>query len=135
MKRFGTDPQLQKYSEWFIPLKLDVSSDQWKSFRKTYKHDGGSTPYVFIVRADGEKLYGSGKRISAEELYSIVEDSISKAGRVFSTPQVSALNAAAESAFMATGDETINIGLAQIMDENRMPESAEEMRLIQVKPW
>jgi hypothetical protein len=98
MKRFGTDPQLQKYSEWFVPLKLDVNSDQWKSFRKTYKHDGGSTPYVFIVRADGQKLYGSGKRVSAEQLYSIVEDSISKAGRVFSAAQASALGAAAESA-------------------------------------
>ena len=36
-------------------------------------------------------------------------------------------NVRGESAFMATGDETINIGLAQIMDENRMPESAVEI--------
>ena len=120
MKRFGTDPQLQKYSEWFIPLKLDVSSDQWKSFRKTYKHDGGSTPYVFIVRADGEKLYGSGKRISAEELYSIVEDSISKAGRVFSTPQVSALNAAAESAHTQLDDGNLEAAIKTLMSVKKI---------------
>lgn len=123
MKRFANDPQLQKYSEWFVPVKLDVSSDQWKSFRQTYKHDGGSVPYVFIVRADGEKLYGSGKRISAEQLYSIVEDSISKSGQVFSTPEVSAISAAAESASsqLDNGDLTAAIKTMMSLKKIGMP--------------
>lgn len=120
MKRFGTDPQLQKYSEWFIPLKLDVNSEQWKSFRKTYKHDGGSVPYVFIVRADGEKLYGSGKRISAEELYSVVENSISKSGRVLSAPQVTALNAAAESAHSHLDDGNLEAAIKALMSVKKI---------------
>jgi len=120
MKRFGTDPQLQKYSEWFIPVKLETSSDQWKSFRETYKHDGGMSPYVFIVRADGEQLYGSGKRISAEELYSVVEDSISKSGRIYSMPQASALATAAESAGSQLYDGDLEAAIKTLMSVRKI---------------
>ncbi len=120
MERFSSDAQLQKYSEWFVPVKIDVNSDQWKSFRQTYKHDGGGVPYVYIVRADGEKLYGSGKRISAEELYSIVEDSIAKSGRIYSMAEVSAFAAAAESASSQLDDGDLEAAIKTMMSVKKI---------------
>lgn len=120
MKRFGSDPQLQKYAEWFIPVKLDIASEQWKAFRKVYRHDGGIVPIVFIVRADGEKLYGSGKRISAQQLYSIVEDSISKSGRTYTIPQAAALTAAAESASSQLDDGDLEGAIKSIMSVKKI---------------
>jgi len=75
---------------------------------------------VFIVRADGEKLYGSGKRISAEQLYSIVEESISKSGRIYSLPQVSALAAAAESASSQLDDGDLEAAIKTMMSVRRI---------------
>jgi len=120
MRRFSSDPKLQEYSEWFIPIKLDTASEDWRSFRKEYKHDGGSIPIVFIVRADGEKLYGSGKRISAEQLYSIVEDSIAKSGRIFSMPQSNALFAAAESANSLLDDGKLESAIKTMMSVKKI---------------
>ncbi len=120
MKRFGSDPQLQKYSEWFVPVKIHTSSDQWSEFRKNYDYEQGSVPIVFIVRADGEKLYGSGKRISAEELYTVVEESIAKSGRILSQPQTAALSAASEAASSQLDDGDLKAAIKTMMSVKKI---------------
>ena len=115
MKRFGSDPQLQKYSEWFVPIKIHTGSDDWSTLLKTYSFDNGGVPIVFIIRADGEQLYGSGEKISAEKLYSIVEDSIAKSGQMLSGAQASKLFNAAESANTQLDDGNLKAAIKTMM--------------------
>jgi tetratricopeptide (TPR) repeat protein len=43
----------------FVPVKIETgSNEQWRAWSRKYKHEGDAIPIVYVVRADGEQLYG-----------------------------------------------------------------------------
>ena len=59
LERLKTDVSLARYSGWFVPLKIDIKGEQWGPWATKYKYEGRGIPILFVVRSDGEQLFGS----------------------------------------------------------------------------
>ena len=91
LERLNTEEQLSKYAGWFIPLKIDSNSDAWQEWAKTYTHEGNSIPIVYVIRADGEMLYGKSGSLPGEELYQLLNSSLNSAGIQLSEQQLASV--------------------------------------------
>ena len=68
MKTLTTEAKLKPLVAQFVPLKLDVKSNDYKVWRRDHKPPKNAIPQVYIVRADGEELYNNVGGLSAEKL-------------------------------------------------------------------
>jgi hypothetical protein len=64
----ASDPSIQHLSAQFVSIKINTEDDAWATWLAKYPHEGEDTPIVYIIRADGEKLYGVAAEISGEDL-------------------------------------------------------------------
>ena len=76
----------------FVPLKIDTKGDDWKKWARTYKTEGSSIPIIYVVRADGEQLYGKSGAKKGEELPTFMREQLLKSGHIFSDGQISLLS-------------------------------------------
>ena len=59
LKRLETDESLAAFAGQFVPLKLVTTgqNEEWSSWSQKYPHEGRTIPVLFVVRADGKKIY------------------------------------------------------------------------------
>lgn len=58
-RRFATDPVLQGLAARFVPLPLTMSGNdgwEWRAFRKLVDAQGRRSPWLIVIRADGQVL-------------------------------------------------------------------------------
>ncbi len=59
-----------------------------------YRHEGNGIPILYVVRADGQQLYGRSGAKSGDELPQFLSAQLQTAGTIFSNQQLAALRAA-----------------------------------------
>ncbi len=93
-----TDQKIAPYAAQFVPVKLDVNSDEFRAWSRDLKEtgEGGGIPYIYVVRSDGETLYGQGGALPGDKLPAMLATSLQNSGRVLSTREVESLTTAAQ---------------------------------------
>lgn len=100
-KRLETDSSLSQFVGQFVPLKVISKGDQWQQWTRKYKREGSGIPIIYVVRADGEQLYGKSGALSGDALPQMLASVSQQSGRVLSESESRLLeecNEAAESA-------------------------------------
>ena len=67
-KRLVSDRALTPLVAQFVPLKVDVSTADWKQLARRYPVPGNTIPIVYVIRADGEKIFAGRSALSGGEL-------------------------------------------------------------------
>ena len=96
LERLNTEEQLSTYAGWFIPLKIEASGSAWSQWSKKYSHEGNSIPIVFVIRADGEKLYGKSGSLPGEQLYQLLNSSLNNSGVLLDDRQLASVSVAVQ---------------------------------------
>jgi len=85
----------------FVPLKVVSKGDQWQKWATKFKREGSGIPIIYVVRSDGEQLYGKSGALSGDALPQMLTAVSQQSGRVFGESEAMLLeecNAAAEAA-------------------------------------
>ena len=93
MKRFSTEASLKPLVAQFVPIKLDVASDDYKIWRRDHKPEKGAIPQMYIVRADGEELFNKVGGLPTEQLETVLSQSLKNAGYILSDGEAAKVQA------------------------------------------
>jgi len=106
LERLQKDQSLARYAGWFIPLKIETNGSEWGKWVSRYQHEGNSIPIVFVVRADGQQLYGKSGSLPGPELPMMIEQVLAQAGKIYNEQQLEILKSSLEKAKqnLAAGD-------------------------------
>lgn len=75
----------------FVTIKIDNTSSEWQGWAREYRHEGNTIPIVYVVRADGEKLYAKSTSAKGELLPNLLAASLKESGRIFSAREMETL--------------------------------------------
>jgi hypothetical protein len=78
----------------FVPLKVDTDGDDWQKWASRYRYEGNAIPILYVIRADGEMLYGKSGSKQGAELPRFLTEQLSGAGRIFSDLQLQTIKSA-----------------------------------------
>jgi len=122
MKRLSTDRTLAPYAAQFVPVKLDIGSPAYRKWRKDLKMTGKvrTYPYVFIVRSDGETLFGNGGLTSKTPLIPLMESALQTSGQSISAREAETLSTSAERFVSMSGSGDIAGAIKAINRANRI---------------
>ena len=95
----------------FVPLKVETNGEPWQKWARKYRHEGSSIPIIFVIRADGEMLYGKSGSKPGQELPAFMLQQLQQAGRIFSASELATLTTAVEEAkkALAEGNKVIAV--------------------------
>ena len=97
----------------FVPVKIETgSNDQWRAWSRKYKHEGNGIPIVYVVRADGEQLYGQSGMPSPLPAFLTLH--LRQAGRMLSPGDLSDLAEEAAAAQKLVEDGEIEEACARV---------------------
>jgi hypothetical protein len=91
LHRLRTDQSLARYAGWFIPLKIETRGEEWAKWTSRYRYEGSSIPILFVVRADGQQLFGRSGALPGLELLQMINQVLAQAGTVYSDQQLQLL--------------------------------------------
>jgi hypothetical protein len=77
-----------------VPLKVDTEGDDWQQWARRYRHDGNSIPILYVIRADGEMLYGKSGSKQGAELPQFLTEQLVSAGKIFTDQQLQVIKSA-----------------------------------------
>lgn len=80
----------------FVPIKLDVDTEEYAQWRRDHNSEGNSIPKIFIVRGDGETLYGKSGALGGDELPRMLLKALQHSGKILSAKDAEILTAAAD---------------------------------------
>ncbi|MEE3373242.1 MAG: SHD1 domain-containing protein [Planctomycetota bacterium] len=96
-----SDRNLAPLVAQFVPLKVDVSSADWRTLSSQYPVPGNTIPVVYVIRADGQKIFGARKALSGDELPRMLRAARGQAGGTLNAQQQSVVRGAVETARVA----------------------------------
>ena len=76
----------------FVPLKVDTSTTEYAALQRKHRSEGNTIPKIFVIRADGQKLYAKSGSLSGDQLPSLLAAAVREMGRPLATAEVKALN-------------------------------------------
>lgn len=79
----------------FVPVKLDISTAEYKEWRQDHQYEGKTIPILFVVRADGETLYGKSGSLSGDELPKMLSRALEHSGGILNAKDSETLTTAA----------------------------------------
>lgn len=94
LERLSTDRSIAPLVTQFVPLKVETDGDHWGEWASKYPHEGSGIPILFVVRADGEMLYGKSGAKNGAELPIFLSEQLKGAGRIYSDEQLATIKAA-----------------------------------------
>lgn len=104
--RLGTDQSIQPLLAQYVPLNLVTAEATAKqAFLQKYRPEGNGIPMVFVIRADGEKLFGETFK---QELPTFLTEYLKKAGNPLSDSEVTRLESAVTIAKAAIEKEDVS---------------------------
>jgi hypothetical protein len=96
------DRSLARFAGQFVPLKIVTDGNpEWNKWARKYPIDGAGIPRLYVVRADGEQLYGEVGSLPGDQLPSMMLATLNKAGRAFSDAESQLLEQAVSAAAAA----------------------------------
>ncbi len=111
-KRLKSDASLRPIVAQFVPLEIDSSAPEWSTWSRKFPSEGDTIPKVFIVRADGELLYG--KSGAPDELGPFLVGFRKQAGAALTAKQAKDLPVALEKAKKAQADGDMALAMREI---------------------
>jgi hypothetical protein len=88
----------------FVPLKVDTEGNDWQVWARKYRPEGRAIPILYVIRADGQMLYGKSGDKEGDELRRFLAEHLVVAGKIFSDQQLAAIKAAVDEANQARAD-------------------------------
>jgi len=99
LRRLETDRSLAVFAGQFVPLKLTTDGNpEWSSWARKYPLQGNGIPRLYVVRADGEKLYGGIGAPPGNQLTQMLYATLQKAGRRYTPDEVALLKSSVKEA-------------------------------------
>lgn len=96
MKRLNTEAEIAPIVAQFVPVKLDIDSDEYRQWRQDYASEGNTIPKLFVVRADGETLYGKSGSLSGDALPEMLVQALRHSGRILTAQEAQRLVAVSD---------------------------------------
>jgi hypothetical protein len=87
------DRSLAAFSGQFVSLKIVTDNNpDWAQWSRKYPMKGNSIPQLYVVRADGEQLFGGAGSLPGDALPLMLRSTLSRAGRSFDPQQAAFLD-------------------------------------------
>jgi hypothetical protein len=121
MERLSTDRSIAPLVAQFVPLKIETDNPaSWSAWSRKYRPEGRGIPIIFVVRADGQKLYGKSGSLSGPALPQLMQTMLSKSGRILSDQQIVSLEGAVSEAKKAKEAGDISATIRALMPINKV---------------
>jgi hypothetical protein len=104
LERLKTDRSIAPLVTQFVPLKIDTEEADWQEWASKYRPEGNGIPILYVVRADGEMLYGKSGSKTGNELPVFLNEHLKTSGRIFTDEQLAAIKSAVEESNKALAD-------------------------------
>lgn len=91
-----SDRQVRLVASQFVPVQIDIDEPAQRSALARYRHDGNVLPVIWIIRADGEQLYGHAG--APERTAPFLAEHLKRSGTLLSGQQLAQLTEAVEKA-------------------------------------
>ena len=118
LDRLENDRSLAGFAGQFVPLKIITDGNpQWNEWESKYPVDGRGIPRLYVVRADGEQLYGAVGSLPGNMLPQMMLATLKQAGRVLSDADAVLLDesvSAAQTALDAGDFLTASVTLSEV---------------------
>ncbi|MGI9516531.1 MAG: SHD1 domain-containing protein [Pirellulaceae bacterium] len=102
LERLESDPSLSAFSGQFVPLKLVTNQNsEWANWSQRYEHEGNAIPILFVIRADGEQLYGKSGSLPGEALPEMLAAARAHSGRAWNVEESTLLKSCNQAATTA----------------------------------
>ncbi|MGD9648583.1 MAG: thioredoxin family protein [Pirellulales bacterium] len=88
LKRLSTDRSLAPYLAAYIPLKIDTDTPDWQTFGQRYRTQGNTIPKLFVIRADGQQIYGECGSHAGAQLPTVLGQALTQCGTILTDQQV-----------------------------------------------
>jgi hypothetical protein len=88
-----SDPALRPLLSQFVYLEMDRRSSQFAEFQAKFPAEMSGVPMVYLIRPDGEIMYGQSGGMGAEQLTLLMNHGIANSGRIFSPSELQRLEA------------------------------------------
>ncbi len=90
---------MSAFSGQFVPVKIVTDGNpQWSKWAQKYPIDGRGIPRLYVVRADGEMLYGAVGSLPDEQLPRMLMATLKQSGRSFNNAEAELLETAVNEA-------------------------------------
>ena len=107
LKRLNTDKSLSAFAGQFVPLKIATDGGpEWSKWARKYRVETNGIPILYVVRADGQMLYGKSGSLRGDALPKMLLDTLRQSGRTLSPAEAKLLenNVPAARAALAMSD-------------------------------
>jgi hypothetical protein len=105
LDRLENDRSLARFAGQFVPLKIVTDGNpEWSKWASKYPIDGRGIPRLYVVRADGEKLFGAVGSLPGDQLPQMMLAALNQAGRSLSDAQAEVLAQAVDVAQQGLDD-------------------------------
>ena len=95
MDRLENDRTLARFAGQFVPLKITTNNNpDWNKWARMYPVDANGIPRLYVIRADGEKLYAGVGSLPGDKLPLMMLSTLQQAGRSFSQTDADFISAA-----------------------------------------
>jgi hypothetical protein len=92
------EPAIAPLASQYVNVYINVDAPEGAACQQKYGRPGDMLPYVYVVRADGEKLFMHSGMIESGELRELLLAQAAKAGKAFSDKEMAMLEKALEEA-------------------------------------
>lgn len=83
----------------FVPLKLITDGNpEWSKWARQYPVDGNGIPRLYVIRADGQQLYGRVGALGGDALPLMLYTTLQRSGRSFNDADTALLKSVVEAA-------------------------------------
>jgi hypothetical protein len=94
-----SDNSLAVFAGQFVPLKLVTDGNpQWSRFTRKYPVEGNGIPRLYVIRADGKKLYAGVGSLVGDALPRMLVATLQGSGRSFNDAETALLKSSVEAA-------------------------------------
>jgi len=90
-ERLNTDGSIASLVAQFVPLKVETDGPNWGQWATKYRHEGAGIPILYVIRADGEKLYGQSGSKEGAELPQFLITHLRNSGTIFTNQQLATI--------------------------------------------
>ena len=86
-----SEPRLKPLLSKFVLLEMERNSNDFARFQAKFPAEVTGVPMVYMLRADGEMIYGQSGAMNAQQLTLLLNQGITQSGRIFSPSELQRL--------------------------------------------
>jgi tetratricopeptide (TPR) repeat protein len=114
-RRLSSEAALQPLLAEFVPLQLNIDAAPGQEWAQKFPVSGNTLPFIYIIRADGEKLYAESGTPEGPALPQLLSSTRQQAGTEMTAKQAEKLKTALAAANQAMADGNTAAAVAAIV--------------------